>query len=242
MATAHGGRRRRLPDGMEFSAFAFVSTTWFQRYDGQPNGFLDLITVHEIAHQWWYARVGSESALTPCWTKRFQPQRATVPRTVLSQPDHWWWEFRINSYAPTGFVDSSVYEFTTLREYINAIYLNGVRMLPSFASIWGGRVFSLLNKYAEAGDGEVVGSASVLGAVVAGAVGPHGAHPCPVPPPHGLLAIRFPSALSSFSDNRRDRIFPVRLSPSSALTHHTSLPFIHHCSPPFFRRTARLAV
>lgn len=154
-----------FPDGMEFSGFAFVSRTWFRQYVGQPDGFLTLITVHEVAHQWWYARVGSDSAMTP-WLD--EALSTYCEHLFLEQfyPNltAWWWDFRVNAYAPSGFVDSSVYEFTTLREYINAIYLNGVRMLHQLRIDLGeGVYFDLMKRYVTAYDGKVVGSTAFWG-------------------------------------------------------------------------------
>ncbi len=54
-----------FPDGMEFSGLVFVGSAWFYYFDGSPKNYLTLISVHEIAHQWWYARVGSDAALHP---------------------------------------------------------------------------------------------------------------------------------------------------------------------------------
>jgi hypothetical protein len=151
-----------FPDGMEFSAFAFVSTTWFQRYDGTPNGYLTLITVHEIAHQWWYASVGSDSAMTPWLDEALctYSEHLFLEQFYPTLTD-WWWEFRVDAYFPDGYVDSSVYEFTTLREYINATYLNGARMMHQLRVDLGeGVFFDLLKRYAGIGAGEVVGSAA----------------------------------------------------------------------------------
>ncbi len=54
-----------FPDGMEFSGIVFVSDQWFRSNTGTPQSYLTIITVHETAHQWWYARVGSDQALDP---------------------------------------------------------------------------------------------------------------------------------------------------------------------------------
>lgn len=154
-----------FPDGMEFSGFAFVSATWFASYDGTPNGYLTLITVHEIAHQWWYVRVGSDSAMTP-WLDEALSTYAELLFMEQFYPNaaSWWWEFRVNVYSPSGFVDSTVYEFTTLREYINAVYLNGVRMLHQLRIDLGdGAFFALLAAYVESFDGQVVGSSAFWG-------------------------------------------------------------------------------
>ena len=54
-----------FPDGMEFTGLVFVGTAWFYYFDGTQYNYLTLITVHEVSHQWWYARVGNDSALHP---------------------------------------------------------------------------------------------------------------------------------------------------------------------------------
>lgn len=147
-----------FPDGMEFSAFAFVSTTWFERYTGQPDGFLTLITVHEVAHQWWYTQIGNDSALTPWLDEALSTysEYAFIEQFYPNLAD-WWWQFRVEDYAPQGFVDSTVYEFTTLRAYINAVYLNGVRMLHQMRQDLGSEVFfGILSRYATANAGYVV--------------------------------------------------------------------------------------
>ena len=54
-----------FPDGMEFSGLVFVSRDWFESWDGSPASYLTLITVHEVAHQWWYASVANDQAAEP---------------------------------------------------------------------------------------------------------------------------------------------------------------------------------
>lgn len=147
-----------FPDGMEFSGIVFVSSDWFKRFTGDPAGYLTLITVHEVAHQWWYARVGNDPALAP-W---LDEALATYSEYVFLEEFYpelkdWWWEFRVEAYSPNGFVDSSVYEFSSIREYINAVYLRGVKMLHTLRQDMGTEAFfAWLRRYAEAGTGEVV--------------------------------------------------------------------------------------
>src|SRR5690606_13239018 len=119
-----------FPDGMEFSGMVFVSRDWFTRWPGTGASYLTIITVHEIAHQWWYAGVGSDQALAP-W---LDESLATYSEYIFYEeyyPDlkDWWWSFRVDAYSPQGFVDSTVYEFSSIREYINAVYLRGAHML-----------------------------------------------------------------------------------------------------------------
>lgn len=147
-----------FPDGMEFSGLAFVSTDWFTRYTGDPASFLTLITVHEVSHQWWYAQVGNDPALAP-W---LDEALATYSEYIFLEEYYpslkdWWWGFRIENYAPDGFVDSTVYEFSSIRQYINAVYLRGVLMLHQIRQDIGTEAFfDWLKRYATEGSGEVV--------------------------------------------------------------------------------------
>ena len=142
-----------FPDGMEFSGIVFVSGSWFRQYRDDPAGYLTLITAHEIAHQWWYGLVGSDPALTP-W---LDEALATYSEYVFIEEHYpelkdWWWSFRVDAYAPTGFVDGTVYQFSSVREYINAVYLLGARMLHDLRADLGTEAFfDLLRRYAEAG-------------------------------------------------------------------------------------------
>jgi hypothetical protein len=146
-----------FPDGMEFSGMVFVGSSWFTRWPGGPQSYLTLITVHEVAHQWWYAQVGSDPAMTP-W---LDEALATYSEYVFIEAHYphltdWWWAFRVDHYAPRGFVDSTVYEFGSAREYINAVYLRGVRMLHALRDDLGTQAFfDLLADYADAGAGQV---------------------------------------------------------------------------------------
>lgn len=147
-----------FPDGMEFSGLVFVSRDWFTRFTGDPAAFLTVITVHEVAHQWWYAAVGSDQAMTP-W---LDEALATYSEYVFIEEFYpnlkdWWWEWRVDSYAPAGYVDSSVYQFSSVREYINTVYLLGARMLDDLRADLGTEAFfEALSRYYDSGAGRVV--------------------------------------------------------------------------------------
>lgn len=151
-----------FPDGMELSALVFVGGAWFRSYIGDPAGYLTIITAHEVAHQWWYARVGSDQANTP-W---LDEALATYSEFIYFEEYYpelkdWWWQFRVESFAPPDFtgatVDSSVYQFSSIREYINAVYLRGARMLDALRRDLGtDAFFDWLRRYAAAGAGRVV--------------------------------------------------------------------------------------
>jgi hypothetical protein len=146
-----------FPDGMEFSGIVFVGGEYFRGFNG-PTSYLMVITVHEIAHQWWYARVGNDQALNP-W---LDEALATYSELVFIEQNYpnlrdWWWSFRVDHFSPQGFVDSDVYQFKTRREYINAVYLRGVRMLDDLRGDLGSAAFfAWIRRYADVGAGRVV--------------------------------------------------------------------------------------
>jgi len=149
-----------FPDGMEFSGFVFVSTAWFYGFEGGADNFLTVITVHEVAHQWWYARVGNDAALTPWLDEALTTYSEYVYfEEFYPELKDWWWSFRVGWYNPQGEVDSNVYEFETVRDYINAVYLRGAQLLHNLREDLGtDEFFNLLAAYAQAADGEIISS------------------------------------------------------------------------------------
>jgi len=147
-----------FPDGMEFSGLVFVSTAWFYYFDGTPTNYLTIITAHEVAHQWWYAQVGNDSAMAP-W---LDESLATYSEYIFYEEFYpelkdWWWGFRIATFNPQGNVDGTVYEYSTARQYINATYLRGAQMLHNLREDMGTEAFfDLLFQYAQQGDGAIV--------------------------------------------------------------------------------------
>lgn len=150
-----------FPDGMEFTGLVFVGTAWFYYFDGTQYNYLTLITVHEVSHQWWYAKVGNDAALNP-WLDEALTTYSEYLFIEKYYPDdkNWWWTFRVADFFPQGDVDSSVYDFNTGREYINAVYLRGAQMLQNLREDIGDTAFfELLWDYARKGDGQIVAPA-----------------------------------------------------------------------------------
>lgn len=144
-----------FPDGMEFDGLFFLSKDYFDQYDKSFMNYLSLLTVHETAHQWWFGLIASDQATEPwvdealatyseyLFLEEFYPELTT-----------WWWEFRVNSFNPTGSVDSSIYEFESARPYINAVYLLGAVFLRELRALLTDDVFfHRLCQYAEANQG-----------------------------------------------------------------------------------------
>lgn len=139
-----------FPDGMEFSGLVFVSSDWFRAWQGIPNDWLTLITAHEVSHQWWYSVVGSDQGQYP-----YLDEALAIYSEILYfehyLPEHvaWWWDFRVNAYSPTGLVDGTVYDFHAPRPYINAVYLQGARMMHDLRGDLGDLAFfGWLQRYA----------------------------------------------------------------------------------------------
>ncbi len=146
-----------FPDGMELSGLVFVGGEYFRGFTGDPASYLTIITAHEIAHQWWYGKVGNDQALSP-WLDEALATYSELAFIEEYYPEleAWWWWFRVDRLEPEGFVDSTVYEFPTIRAYINAVYLRGVRMLHALRSDLGSDAFfEWLHRYADAGAGRV---------------------------------------------------------------------------------------
>lgn len=151
-----------FPDGMEFSGIVFVSEAWFRTNPGGAQSYLTLITVHETSHQWWYARVGNDQALDP-WLDEALACYSEYIFYEEHYPDlkQWWWDFRVGTFVKPDYsgrrVDSTVYEFSTGREYIDAVYLRGAQMLDALRQDVGTEVFfDWLRRYAEVGRNRIV--------------------------------------------------------------------------------------
>ena len=143
---------------MEFSGLVFVSRDWFESWEGNPASYLTVITAHEVAHQWWYGSVANDQAAEP-W---LDEALATYSEVLLLESDFpeltdWWWEWRVDRFAPGGYVDSDIYEFANRRDYINAVYLRGARMLQELRQDLGDDAFfAWLRRHAEQGAGSIV--------------------------------------------------------------------------------------
>jgi hypothetical protein len=140
-------------DGMEFDGLYFLDQELYQRYNGSPREYLIPIAVHETAHQWWQGIVGNDQAREP-W---LDEALATYSELLFYEHYYpelvsWWWQFRINRFEPTGWVNSTIYDFDRFRPYVNAVYLRGALLLHELRQQAGDDAFFIfLQKYAQAG-------------------------------------------------------------------------------------------
>lgn len=145
-------------DGMEFSGLFFLSHGFYDLYDGTPRGYLTFIAAHETAHQWWYGLVGNDQALEP-WLDEalctymeyifYENVYTDDPSISVQKLLDWWWYYRVNFYAPQGWVDGTIYNFTLFRPYRDSIYLHGAEFISDLRILIGDEAFfAFLREYA----------------------------------------------------------------------------------------------
>ena len=129
-------------DGMEFSAFYFISRDYFNLYDGTPKNYLVIIAAHETAHQWWFDSVADDQALEP-W---LDEALCTYSERIYYESVHpdvvaWWWSYRYFEFKEPGFVDTPIYDGGGQRPYWDKVYLTGARFLEELRKRVGDEIF-----------------------------------------------------------------------------------------------------
>jgi hypothetical protein len=147
-------------DGMEYSGLSFVGAGYYAEYDHTPNNLLTTISAHEVAHQWWHTRVGSDPAYEP-W---LDEALCTYAELLFYERRHpqsvpWWWAVRIQWYGPGGSVASTIYDHADFRGYVDAVYLNGAQMLHRMRQSLGEeRFLAFLREYTAENTGRIATS------------------------------------------------------------------------------------
>ncbi len=140
-----------LEDGMEYDGTFFISDWYFQSADATPKNYFELLLVHETAHQWFYALIPNDPAQSP-WLDESLATYSELLYLEANHPDlvDWWWGFRVDNFNPSGYVDSTIYDHSNFRPYVNAVYLRGVRFLEALRQKIGDEAFfSFLKAYSE---------------------------------------------------------------------------------------------
>ena len=157
-----------LNDGMEFDGAFLLSEDYFDSADDSPQNYYTLLIIHETAHQWFYAQVANDQAADPWLDEAF----ATYSELLYLETFHpelvnWWWDYRVNAYQPSGWVDSSIYDHASFRPYVNAVYLRGVQFLEALRQQIGDEAFfNLLKQYAAPTNGDTLHTSSDFFALV----------------------------------------------------------------------------
>jgi phage baseplate assembly protein gpV len=139
-----------IPDGQEYDGLAFLGAKLYADYGGSARSNMVSIGVHEIAHNWWFGLVGNDQALEP-WLDEAMATYSERIFYEFNYPNYgtWWWNFRVNYFSPSGWVDTSIYNGGTFRTYTNAAYLNGANFIEDLRVRIGDRdFFSFLKAYA----------------------------------------------------------------------------------------------
>lgn len=145
-------------DGMEYSAFFYLSRDFYNLYDGTPANYLTFVAAHETAHQWWFEQVASDQALQP-WLDETLATYSERLYYESTYPDivSWWWSYRIDFYKPGGFVDIPIYEGQGFRPYTNAAYFQGAHFLEKLRERIGDEAFfAFIQDYLNQGRGRIV--------------------------------------------------------------------------------------
>jgi hypothetical protein len=131
-----------LNDGQEYDGLIFLATKFYNEYNGSARSNLVAIGVHEVAHQWWFGLVGSDSAMEPWLDEALCVySEALFYKSIYPNSYDWWWNFRVNYFGPSGYVDTTIYEAVSFRAYVNAVYLNGANFMEALHHRMGDDAF-----------------------------------------------------------------------------------------------------
>lgn len=151
-----------LFDGLETDGLIYLSDWYYQTADSSPQNYFELLTVHETAHQWFYAYVHNDQANEP-WLDEALATYCELLYYEIHHPDlvAWWWFYRVDTYAPEGDVNANIYAFRQFRPYINAVYLRGAIFLQALRDEVGDNdFFDGLRNYVQSTDPATITSSA----------------------------------------------------------------------------------
>jgi aminopeptidase N len=149
-------------DGMEFSAFFFLSHDFYNLYDGSLNNYLIDVAAHETSHQWWFEQVADDQAEQPWLDEALATYSEHVFYETASPASVklWWWPVRIDFYQPQGWVDIPIYAGGGFRTYTNAVYFRGAHFLDDLRTRIGDEAFfAFLQDYVVKENGKIATTA-----------------------------------------------------------------------------------
>ncbi|HDQ35121.1 MAG TPA: hypothetical protein ENN14_02275 [Chloroflexi bacterium] len=126
---------------MEYSALISLTGYGYTYYTGSPRDLLVTLTVHEIAHQWWYGAVGNDQVHEPWLDEAF----AKYSELLYYERYHpelvgWWWN-SIHAWEPVGSLDNTIYNYRDTRTYIHMIYGQGAYFMDDLRQLMGEAAF-----------------------------------------------------------------------------------------------------
>ncbi len=119
-----------IHDGQEYDGLVFLASDFYGEYGGGSKNNLTTIGVHEIAHQWWFGLVGNDQAMEP-WLDEAMSVYSERIFYEYNYPRYgdWWWQYRVDYFGASGYVDTNIYNGGSFRTYTNAAYLNGAHFM-----------------------------------------------------------------------------------------------------------------
>lgn len=148
-------------DGMEYDGLYFLSNGFYNLYTGTPSDYLTDIAAHETAHQWFFGMVGNDQGLEPWLDESLctYTERIYYEKFAPEGLD-WWWEYRINFYKPSGYINGSIFDYNyaanAYETYRNAVYLNGAMFLEDLRNLIGDEAFfAFIKDYVSQNSGKI---------------------------------------------------------------------------------------
>jgi hypothetical protein len=144
-------------DGMEFDGLYYLSESFYNLYDGNPNQYLILVAAHETCHQWWFASVANDQAIHPWMDESLSTYcEKLYYENYYPELVDWWWFTRINFYEPSGFIDQDIFTYQGFTPYTNATYRQGAKFLEELRVLIGDEAFfAFLRQYASEMGGKI---------------------------------------------------------------------------------------
>jgi transcriptional regulator with XRE-family HTH domain len=135
--------------GMEFSGLTFLGSAFYDQYDGTTRTPLIPLAAHEVAHQWFYGLVGNDQITQPWLDEALSEYSAYLYyERYLPDDGEWWWTYAVDQWAPTGKIDSYVFEFRSNRDYVDAVYRRGAEFVRDLRQTMGDPAFfAFLREY-----------------------------------------------------------------------------------------------
>ncbi len=152
---------------MEYSGLVSMSNYAFEHYEDQPLTSLTILTVHELAHQWWYGAVGNDQVHEPWLDEGLAKYSESLfyeryyPETTRE-----WWERHIYNREIDGPLNSSIYDFEATPEYVGQVYAQGARFLADLREIMGDEeFFTFIRDYRTINEGRIVSGDAFIATV-----------------------------------------------------------------------------
>jgi len=128
--------------GMEFSGLTFLGSVFYDEYDGTTHTPLIPLTAHEVSHQWFYGLVGNDQVTEPWLDEALAEYNSCLYyEHYLPNDTDWWWYYAVDQWAPTGKIDSLIYEFRDNRAYMDAVYRRGAQFMRDLRETMGDPAF-----------------------------------------------------------------------------------------------------